>query len=412
MKGITQIIKRLLAFLLDINIVVFLFNLSILFLTFIFSKHYGDFIGLLHHIENDPQYFLSIIFVLTIIFILLYLVFVTLINKDTIGLKLFGFKLIPENNINVINLFLKFITGFIIDLLLILVNIFYMFKGKNSISSYISDLSIEEAEDVNPVALISGILLLFILSLFNFYFYYGNIPFKLGKQLTNYEKLLSYASYNKDSNLLERFLREYRGSKIKDQNKVNFYACILSVLRKDLDLKICKQVEKNINDFPENYKNMFYGYVGEYYFNKNDYKNALNYLEYFYNKLIFNSYYWEYLLSLKSTNSKLLLEKLNKQFDSLLSSNNYMLVYNVALLYIDNQDFKHAIELLQKLKNNKPKTIDYADVLWYLGKAQFLSKDYKNAISNMKQASAINPSKYNVLFKSYESYYKTQVKIR
>ncbi len=410
MKRITQIVKRFLAFLLDINIVLFAINIVILFLILILSKRYGDFISLLHSVESHPQHFLSLVFIVAIIFILLYFVIFAYLIKNTVGLKLFGFKLMPQNNINIVNLFLKFITGFLVDSLLLIINIYYFLKGKNSVSSYISDLTIDEVDSVGFVNLAVGISILLILALFNFYFYYANIPFKVGKQLTNYEKLLNYASYNKDPDLLEKFLQEYESSKAKIQNNVNYYACILSILRKNLDSKICKQVEKSIDNYPDNYKSMFYAYIGDYYFNRSDYKNALKYLEYFYNKEILNNYYWEYLMSLKKTNTQLLLVKLNKQFNNLLNSNNYMVIYNIALLYIDNQDFKHAIKLLQKLKEVKPKTIDYADVLWFLGKAQFLSKDYKDAIDNMKQAANLNPSKYNVLFKSYESYYKTQVK--
>ncbi len=410
MKRITQIVKRFLAFLLDINIVLFAINIVILFLILILSKRYGDFISLLHSVESHPQHFLSLVFIVAITFILLYFVIFAYLIKNTVGLKLFGFKLMPQNNINIVNLFLKFITGFLVDSLLLIINIYYFLKGKNSVSSYISDLTIDEVDSVGFVNLAVGISILLILALFNFYFYYANIPFKVGKQLTNYEKLLNYASYNKDPDLLEKFLQEYESSKAKIQNNVNYYACILSILRKNLDSKICKQVEKSIDNYPDNYKSMFYAYIGDYYFNRSDYKNALKYLEYFYNKEILNNYYWEYLMSLKKTNTQLLLVKLNKQFNNLLNSNNYMVIYNIALLYIDNQDFKHAIKLLQKLKEVKPKTIDYADVLWFLGKAQFLSKDYKDAIDNMKQAANLNPSKYNVLFKSYESYYKTQVK--
>lgn len=410
MKRITQIVKRFLAFLLDINIVLFAINIVILFLILILSKRYGDFISLLHSVESHPQHFLSLVFIVAITFILLYFVIFAYLIKNTVGLKLFGFKLMPQNNINIVNLFLKFITGFLVDSLLLIINIYYFLKGKNSVSSYISDLTIDEVDSVGFVNLAVGISILLILALFNFYFYYANIPFKVGKQLTNYEKLLNYASYNKDPDLLEKFLQEYESSKAKIQNNVNYYACILSILRKNLDSKICKQVEKSIDNYPDNYKSMFYAYIGDYYFNRSDYKNALKYLEYFYNKEILNNYYWEYLMSLKKTNTQLLLVKLNKQFNNLLNSNNYMVIYNIALLYIDNQDFKHAIKLLQKLKEVKPKTIDYADVLWFLGKAQFLSKDYKDAIDNMKQAANLNPSKYNVLFKSYELYYKTQVK--
>ena len=409
MRQIKQWLKKVLAEFLDLNIVILGTNLIILIFIFWGSTKYGDFIQFLQYLENNLQITITVIFLIILFMFFVFKVVIPSILKKTIGQAFFYVEYIPKSNVNILNLFLFNITGPITNILLFPVSIIRTFKKLPSIGAIISQIHLNTVAVSSYIKFMLGFLILFVLTGLNLYTYNANLFFNIGKRLTNYERLMDYAIQQQNPDMLNYFINEY---KHQTQRDPDYYECILSLFKNGINEKACNQALAS--DPNERHQQLLHKYIGLHYFALNDYKNAAKYLEYFYQNQILSEDLITYLYSYEkldtSYNHKNTIDKINKIYKQILSSNNVIIQYKTALILFDNQQFNKAIEILQKLAEKQSPLLDKSEVLWYLGEALFLSKKYDEGLKYMKQAQKLNPVKYKTLYESYKSYYKTQVK--
>ena len=401
---------KLLGFLTDLALIDLLLNLEIILIIIIESKRFGDFISFLTWVENNFEVASIVVFLLLLFNVLIFTVFIPRLIKGTVGQKLYGMRLKPDVNISFINVFLFYITGFILNVVLFPLTIFRAFKRQPLISNKISGLQIIFKEQVNKSLIVFSLFFTVFLIGINFFMYQTNLFFNIGKSLTDYNKLLEYAVEDQNADMLQYFIKEYKSRTTAD---LSYYECVLSIYQGGINEQICKNAlntEKQNKEHTEKLHEL----MGYYYFTHDNYKEAEKVLKYFYDNKIINDSLLQYLYILNqqdtSSDKHNFLKKLDAIYKDILKSDNAMIKYKVALMYIDARSFSKATELLKDLYNHMSPKLDKAEVAWYLGETLFLNKKYKDGLKYMKIASDLSSAKYKTMYESYKSYYNSQIK--